>query len=175
MASGDTGIKVLLVIVVVLLLAASQGEEAPPSASPSAPVTTVAPAPSPSATTNIPGGALTACTGDLLSTETVAVGEQGGLTLQVFYAEADGGRNCAMVSKTGTARELAGELTVTLQFHSYDGRRWPRYAEQSSRLRDRSDGIYLDETNDRCVRAWARFAPDRGRTATLTSGKVGCR
>ncbi len=80
-----------------------------------------------------------------------------------------------MVTKTGTALDTAGELTVTVQLHNYDGRRWPR----SASFRHRggapwSEGIYLDQTNGRCVRVRARFDPDRGRAVTLASGKVGC-
>ena len=177
MASAGVAVKALLVVAIVLFVAvAGQEEESvprTPNLHPSRGVTLV---PSPSSSTNIPGGALAACPGTLVATETAAVGERGGLTLQVFQSDGDGGRTCAMVTKTGTAREQRGELTVTLQLHNYDGQRWPRYAVHRHRgMAVRSAGIYLDDTTSRCVRAWARFDPDRGRAVTLTSGKIGCR
>lgn len=174
-SSKDTGLTAVVVIL-VLLAGASQSTGAPPSA-----VGTADPSPAEarvsgaSRSSNIPGGPLAACTGDLLSTDRVGVGERGELTLQVFYSSDAGGRNCALVTRSGSARALTGEMVVTLQFHSYDGRTWPRYATQRTTSGYRSGGIYLDRTDDRCVRASARFTPDVGRPAKVTSGKVGCR
>ena len=175
MASTGIAVKALLVVVIVMFVAvAGQEEESvprTPNRHPSRGVTLV---PSPSSSTNIPDGALAACPGTVVATETAAVGERGGLTLQVF--QSDGGRSCAMVTKTGAAREQPGELTITLQLHNYDGQQWPRYAVHRHRgMAVQSEGIYLDDTTSRCVRARARFDPDRGRAVTLTSGKVGCR
>ena len=175
MASTRIAVKALLVVAVVLFVAVAGQDEEPvprtPNLHPSRGVTLV---PSPSSSTNIPEGALAACPGTLVATETATMGERGGLTLQVFRS--DGGRSCAMVTKTGTAREQRGELTITLQLHNYDGQQWPRYAVHRHRGLDvRSAGIYLDDTASRCVRAWARFDPDRGRAVTLTTGKIGCR
>jgi hypothetical protein len=177
MASAGTAVKALLVVAIVMFVAvAGQEEESvprTPNRHPSRGETLV---PSPSSSTNIPGGALSTCPGTLVDTETTAVGERGGLTLQVFQSDDDGGRTCAMVTKTGTARERRGELTVTLQLHNYDGQRWPRYAVHRHHGPEvRSAGIYLDDMSSRCLRAWARFDPDRGRAVKLTSGKVGCR
>jgi hypothetical protein len=124
--------------------------------------------------TNIPNGTLLACAGELISTDTVDAGG-GALTLEVFYAPVNGGRNCAIVTKTGSATQRAGQLVTTLQFHSYDGRKWPRYAIARSNG-NRSGAVYIDNTDDRCVRAWARFLPkDGGRAVTVNSGRVGCR
>jgi hypothetical protein len=126
--------------------------------------------------TNIPSGTLFTCGGELISTDTVDAGG-GALTLQVYYSRVSGGRNCAVVSKTGTAVQRPGQLVITLQFHNYDGRKWPRYAiARSIPNATRTGGVYLDNTDDKCVRAWARFLPEKGgRPVTVTSGRVGCR
>ena len=125
--------------------------------------------------TNIPGGTLFSCSGQLISTDTADVGG-GAMTLQVYYSAVNKGRNCAVVTKTGTAVNRAGQLVTTLQFNSYDGRKWPRYAiARSIPNATRVGGVYLDNTNDRCVRGWARFLPaGGGKTVTVSSGKVGC-
>ena len=122
--------------------------------------------------TNIPGGTLFTCGGQLISTDTVDAGG-GALTLEVFYSPVNGGRNCAVATKTGTAAQRRGQLVSTLQFHSYDGRKWPRYAIQRTNG-NRSRAVYIDNTDNKCVRAWARFLPESGPAATVTSGKVGC-
>lgn len=175
MASAGAAVKVLLAVAVVVLIASTQDEGTvprTPNLHPSRGVTLV---PSPTTSTNVPGGGLAACPGEVVATESAPVGDDGGLTLRVYYADTDGGRSCAMVTKTGSARGSRGELTATLQLHSYDGRRWPRFAVQTHRGSDPgSAGIYLDQTNGRCVRAEARFDPDRGRPVTLSSGKVVC-
>jgi hypothetical protein len=126
--------------------------------------------------TNIPSGTLFSCGGELISTDTVDAGG-GAMTLQVYYSSVNGGRNCAIVSKTGTAVQRPGQLVITLQFHSYDGRKWPRYAiARSVPNASRTGGVYLDNTDNKCVRAWARFLPGGGgKTVTVTSGKVGCK
>ena len=112
----------------------------------------------------------------MVATESVPVGADGGVDLQVYYADTDGGRSCAVVDQDRFGPRPVGGAHVTLQLHNYDGRRWPRYATFRHRGGSaRSDAIYLDQTSGRCVRAWARFDPDRGRAVTLTTGKVGCR
>ena len=177
MANVGVAVKALVVVVVAVAIAAAGQEQEPMPRTPNLhPSRGVSLEPSPRSSTNIPDGALDACPGELVATESAAVGEHGGLTLQVFRSDSDGGRTCAMVTKTGTAREQRGELTIRLQLHNYDGQRWPRYAvHQHNGMAVRSAGIYLDDTGSRCVRAWARFDPDRGRAVTLTSGKIGCR
>ena len=124
---------------------------------------------------NIPGGTLFSCGGNLISTDTANVGG-GAMTLQVYYSPVNKGRNCAVVTKTGTAVQRPGQLVITLQFNSYDGRKWPRYAiARSIPNASRVGGVYLDNTDDRCVRAWARFLPSGGgKTVTVKTGKVGC-
>jgi hypothetical protein len=176
MASAGASLKALLVVVVLVVVATAQEEENVPRTPNQHPRRGVAVVPSPTSSTNIPSGGLTACTGNVVATESAPVGEDGGLALHVFHDDADGGRSCAMATKTGTAQDERGELTVTLQLHNYDGQRWPRYAVHRHRGTDpRSAAIYLDETNGRCVRAEARFDPDQGRPVTVTTGKVGCR
>lgn len=125
---------------------------------------------------NIPGGTLFACSGQLISTDTTDAGG-GALTLQVYYSPVDGGRNCAVVTKTGTVVRRPGQLVTTLQFHSYDGRKWPRYAiARSTANASALGGVYIDKTDNKCVRAWSRFMPNGGgRPVTVTSGKVGCK
>jgi hypothetical protein len=175
MASAGVAVKVLLVVAVVAMIGTVQEEEMVARTPNQHPVDGVTLVPSPTSSTNIPGGGLAACAGEVVLTESAPVGEHGGLTLQVYYADTEGGRTCARATKTGAVVDQRGELTVRLQLHSYDGRRWPRYAIFSHRGTDpRSAAIYLDETNGRCVRASARFNPDRGRAVTLTFGKIGC-
>src|SRR5918998_1314326 len=158
MAKAGTVVTVLLVVAVVAMIGGTQNEGTVPRTMNEHPVGEVALTPSPKTSTNIPGGGLAGCAGEVVATESVPVGADGGVDLQVYYADIDGG------------------LTVTLQLHSYDGRRWPRYATFRHRGGSaRSDAVYLDGTSGRCVRARARFDPDRGRAVTLATGKVGCR
>ena len=175
MAKASTAVTVLLVLVVVAVIGNSQDEGTVPRTPNTHPIGGVRLTPSPTTSTNVPGG-LAGCAGEVVAAESVPVGADGGVSLQVYYTDTDGGRTCAVVTKTGTARDRPGELTVTLRLHNYDGRRWPRYAVFHHRgAAPRSDGIYLDRTNGRCVRARARFDPRRGRAVTLATGKVGCR
>ena len=175
MANAGTVLKVLLVVAFIAIIAAASEEESVPRTPNLHPVDGTTLVPSPRSSTNIPGGGLVDCAGTVVATESARLGERGAVTLQVYSADSNGGRTCAMVTKTGTARDRRGELSVTLQLHNYDGRRWPRYATHDHRGTDpRSVGVYLDETNGRCVRGEARFDPDRGRAVTLSTGKIGC-
>jgi hypothetical protein len=176
--SADTflGVVVTLAVITAIASGASGGTVPPASIPGTNPTTTTSRVPTISTqSTNIPNGTLFICSGKLISTDTVdAAG--GALTLQVYYSPINGGRNCAVVIKSGRAVERSGTLVTTLQFHSYDGRRWPRYATaRSSANATRSGGVYLDATDDRCVRASARFVPaGGGKSVTVRSGKVGC-
>src|SRR3712207_826502 len=123
MASAGSAVKVLVVVAVVVLIAASSEEESVPRTPNLHPVDGVTLVPSPTTSTNIPGGGLAACAGQVVLTESASVGEHGGLSLRVYYADTNGGRTCATVSKTGAALDQRGELTITLQLHNYDGRR----------------------------------------------------
>jgi hypothetical protein len=175
--SADTflGVVVTLAVITAIASGASGGAVPTTSSNPggSTPTTTSGVSPASTTSTNIPSGTLLACTGERISTDTVDAGG-GALTLEVFYAPVNGGRNCAVVTKTGSATQRAGQLVITLQFHSYDGRKWPRYAIARGN-RNRSGAVYIDNTDDQCVRAWARFLPeDGGRAVTVNSGRVGC-
>lgn len=176
--SADTflGVVITLAVITAIASGASGGTLANPTTPGGSNRTTTSTVPRASTqSTNIPDGTLLACGGELISTNTVDAGG-GALTLQVYYSPVNGGRNCAVVTKTGTLVHRPGRLVITLQFHSYDGRKWPRYAiARSTPNATRVGGVYLDKTDNKCVRAWARFLPEDGPTATVRSGKVGCR
>jgi hypothetical protein len=177
--SADTFFGVIVTLAVITAVASgANGGTVPTTNTTGTSRTTTTSSVSPASTqsTNIPSGTLFGCSGELISTDTVDAGG-GALTLQVYYSSLGGGRNCAVVSKTGTAVQRPGQLVITLQFHNYDGRKWPRYAiARSIPNATRTGGVYLDNTNNRCVRAWARFLPEKGgKPVTVTSGRVGCK
>jgi hypothetical protein len=131
--------------------------------------------PSPWSSTNIPGGGLAYCTGTVVGTESAPLGERGGVALQVSYADSNGGRTCAMVTKTGTARDRRGELSVTLHLHNYDGRRWPRHNTHDTV--GLTTGRWASTSTRRAAAAYAeRLGSTRigDGAVTLTTGKVGC-
>jgi hypothetical protein len=176
--SADTFFGVIITLAVITAFAsAANGGTLPTSSTThgTSRTTTSGLAGASTKSTNIPNGTLFTCGGKRISTDTSNAGG-GALTLEVYYSTVNGGRNCAVVTKTGTAVQRHGQLVITLQFHSYDGRKWPRYAiARSTPNATRAGGVYIDKTNDKCVRAWARFLPaDGGRAVTVTSGKVGC-
>jgi hypothetical protein len=174
----DTFVGVVLVLVAVVAIASAAGGE--PAAAPTVEITptrsatTVTPASTSRASTNIPTGTLFTCTGTVISTDSVALGS-GSLTIQVYYSPTAGGRNCALATRSGPAGQR-GQLVTSLKFNSYDGQRWPRYAEhRSAASATRSGAVYLDDTDDKCVRARAKFTPaGGGRPVTVSSGAVGC-
>ena len=174
------GVMLTLVAVVAIATAAGSGPVASPTSDPtptraaSRAAPTVAPASGTRATTNIPTGTLFTCTGTVISTDSVALGS-GSLTIQVYYSPTAGGRNCAVATRSGPAGQR-GQLTTSLKFNAYDGRRWPRYAEhRSAAYATRSGAVYLDDTDDKCVRARAKFTPaGRGTSVTVSTGAVGC-
>ena len=173
----DTFLGVVMGLVVLTALASGANGGTVPTTTtiPGATQTdTSTTSPALASSTNIPSGTPLACGGELISTDTVDAGG-GALTLEVFYASVNGGRNCAIATKTGSAAQRPGALVTTLQFHSYDGRKWPRYAIHRTNA-NRAGPVYIDNTDNKCVRAWARFLPEGGgRSVTVTSGKVGCR
>ena len=175
--SADTflGVVITLAVITAVVSGATGGAVTNPTSSGSNRTTTSTVPSASTQSTNIPDGTLWACGGELIDTNTVDAGG-GALTLQTYYSPVNGGRNCAVVTKTGTLVHRPGRLVITLQFHSYDGRKWPRYAiARSTPNARRVGGVYLDKTDNKCVRAWARFLPEDGPTATVRSGKVGCR
>jgi hypothetical protein len=169
----------LLLVLIFFLVAAARGS-LPTTSTPTTPpvteprVTTTIVPPTTPQSTNIPGGTLFMCSGDLVSTDSAPLGT-GTLTLQVYYSPVNGGRNCAVATRTGTA-SLRGQMYTTLRYDSYDGRRWPRYAyHRSTASSARSGGVYLDDTDGRCVRARVEFVPTNGGSSTVvSSGRVGC-
>ncbi len=180
--SADTFLGVVATLAVITILATGASGGTLPSAGTTTTTTTTSTGTTTSRltgastqSTNIPNGTLLSCGGKLISTDTANLGG-GAMTLEVFYSPVNGGRNCAVVTKTGTAVNRPGQLVITLQFNSYDGRKWPRYAiARSTPNATRVGGVYIDNTDDKCVRAWARFLPaGGGRTVTVRSGKVGC-
>jgi hypothetical protein len=170
----------LLLLLIFGLYAAAQGgvpsqptstttpDTAPPT------VTTTGPPNSTQSTTNIPGGTLFMCNGDLISTDSVAVGT-GTMTLRVYYAPVNGGRNCAIATRTGVA-SLPGQMYTTLRFDDYQGDRWPNLAyHRSTPNAGSSGGVYLDDTDGACVRARVAFRPSSGGSQTvINSGRVSC-
>ena len=175
--SKITGNLVFLLIF-GLVTAARGGVSAPPTTTPPVTeprVTTTMPPPSTTQTsTNIPGGTLFMCSGDLISSDSAPLGT-GTLTLQVYYSPVNGGRNCAVASRTFTSSQ-PGQMYTTLRFDSYDGRNWPRFAyHRSTAYAGRSGGVYLDDADGRCVRARVTFIPTDGSSQTIVnSGRVGC-
>jgi len=174
----DAFVGVVLTLVAVVAIASAAGGE--PAAAPSYEITprpsptTIAPASATRASTNIPAGTLFTCTGTVISTDSVALGS-GSLTIQVYYSPTNGGRNCALATRSGPVGQR-GQLITSLKFDSYDGRRWPRYAEhRSAAYATRSGAVYLDATDDKCVRGRAKFTPEGGGSpVTVSSGAVGC-
>ena len=177
--SADTFLRTIVALAVITAIAtAASGGTLPSGGSNpgTKSATTSRLSPASTQSTNIPKGTLFTCSGKVISTDTVDLGG-GAMTLEVYYSPTNGGRNCAVVTKTGTATKRRGQLVITLQFNNYDGRQWPRYAIARSRPNaTRVGGVYLDNTDNRCVRAWARFLPADGeRAVTVRSGRVGCR
>jgi hypothetical protein len=167
----------LLLLLIFGLVTAARGvpitstPTTPPATPP--PVTTTVPPTTPQST-NIPGGTLFMCSGQVISTDSAPLGS-GTLTLQVYYSPVNGGRNCAVATRTGTLSQR-GQMYTTLRFDSYGGRRWPRFAYHTSTANaGRSGGVYLDDTDGRCVRARVEYVPTDGGSETIVnSGRVGC-
>ena len=172
------GGALLLLLIFGLYAAAQGGVTTPPStttpATPPPVTTTGTPNSTTQATTNIPGGTLFMCSGELISTDSVAVGS-GTMTLRVYYAPVNGGRNCAIATRTGAA-SLPGQMYTTLRFDDYDGDRWPNFAyHRSTTSAGSSGGVYLDDTDGACVRARVAFRPSSGGSQTvINSGRVSC-
>ena len=167
---------VLLLLLIFGLVTAARGGPITTTTTPTTPppVTRTGPPTTTQSATNIPGGTLFMCGGQIISTDSTPLGT-GTLTLQVYYSPVNGGRNCAVATRTGTS-SLRGQMYTTLRFNGYDGRNWPRFAyHRSTALSGRSGGVYLDDTDGRCVRARVAFVPTTGGSETiLNSGRVGC-
>lgn len=180
------GVIVVLVAVVALVAAvngdpltgASAGSSSAPTSAGSSSTSTARPvskATTTRASTNIPGGALPACPGKVISNKSAGRG-QDALNLKVYYSASDGGRNCAVATKVGFPQG-SGQVVITLRFADSKSTTWPKFAEHRSTFSaTRSGSIYLDDTDNRCVRAQARLVPAAGgKTVSVSSGRTGCR
>ena len=108
MANVGVAVKALVVVALAVVIAAAGQEQEPaPRTSNLHPSRGVSIVPSPTSSTNIPGGTLDACPGALVATETAAVGEHGGLTLQVFQSTTTAAAH-ARWSPAGTAPRSGG-------------------------------------------------------------------
>ncbi len=172
------GVTAVLIVAVAVFAAASGNPLVTSSPAPAPTETTRAvsstrPVRTPPAgsTTNIPGGTLLGCAGEVLSNETVA-SRGSAINLRVYYQRGEGGRNCAVATKIGRSR---GQVVINLRLTGSDSRDWPQFAEdRSSAAATRSGSVYLDGTDNRCVRAEARFIPADGKPVTVSSGRIGC-
>lgn len=168
------GVVAVLVIVVALVSAARGTPVNSSSTNDNPPRSTASTGPksaakTPTASSNIPGGPLTSCTGDMISNETVSSGGNM-INLTVFHTSTGGGRNCAMAAKIGDTSRRQGPILITLQFVDATSSTWPQLAEhQSSPTAVKSGGVYLDQTENRCVRAEAHFTPSNGGRAVVVS------
>lgn len=126
--------------------------------------------------TNIPGGPLVGCRGDIIADRTAGTGAKT-LNIKVYYTSAAGGRNCAVATKAGSVgTSHKGSVEVTLKFATYTGNRWPKAAQHRSNAgAARSGAVYLNDADARCVTARAVFTPaDGGRSTIVDTGRVGC-
>jgi hypothetical protein len=166
---------VIIAVLVVAVVSTAKVNPIPTSSSTPTPTPTTSSSATvrTTAVTNIPGGTLRTCPGTVIAEDSAPSG-RGSLDLTVTYSASRGGRNCAIASNAGLGR---GQLTVQLRFDSYTGRSWPNFAEHRGAVDAiRSGAVYLDQTDNRCVRANALFTPaDGGRGITVSSGRVGCR
>jgi len=106
----------------------------------------------------------------VISNETVSMGGNA-INLKVFYRSGEGGRNCAVAGKVGDTARSAGPVAISRRFTDAGSRDWPQLAEhRGSASAPRSGSVYLDRTDNRCVRAEARFTPADGVPVTMGSG-----
>jgi len=173
------GVVLGLTVAVALFAAATgnpltSGSSSPRPTARSSSTTRSTATPASRTATNIPGSTLARCSGEVISNETVARGGST-LNLKVYYRSGNGGRNCAVATKVGDTARRQGPVLINLRFTGSDSRDWPQFAEQrSAATAGRSGSIYLDRTDDRCVRAEARFTPTGRDAVTVTSGRTGC-
>lgn len=169
----------LVLVAVVAVVASVNGEPLTMPTSGSTPsstrVTTSSARPAARSSTNIPGGTLFACTGDVIANKTAGRGSSA-LNVKVYYNPDAGGRNCAVATKVDTTNARRGQVRITLRFADSASTSWPKFAEhRSGASASRSGSVYLDDTDDKCVSAQARFIPaDGGKAVTVSSGRTGC-
>lgn len=176
----DSFVGVVLVLVAVVAVVASVNGRplAAPTggADPSSTRTTTASARTVTrSSTNIPGGPLFACTGEVIANQTAGRGRSA-LNVKVYYSPTAGGRNCAVATKVDTKNARRGQVRITLRFAESKSTSWPKLAEhRSGASASRSGSVYLDDTDNKCVTAQARLIPaDGGKAVTVSSGRTGC-
>ncbi len=168
-----------MLVAVVAVVASVNGEPltAPTSGSAASSTRTATSTarPASGSSTNIPGGTLFVCTGDVIANKTAGRGSSA-LNVKVYYNPNAGGRNCAVATKVDTTNPRRGRVTITLRFADSKSTSWPKLAEhRSGASASRSGSVYLDDTNDKCVSAKARFVPaDGAKAVTVSSGRTGC-
>jgi hypothetical protein len=126
-------------------------------------------------TTNIPGGMLKTCQGKVIASKT-ARSSDGAVNLKIYFSPDHGDRNCAVATAFGWPAKTQGRLSVRMRFSDYNGTQWPEYAEANSQPHTTQlNGVYLDDTYNRCVTASATYTPFSGMSpATVRVGPVGC-
>lgn len=127
------------------------------------------------AASNIPGGTLSGCSGTVIANRNRRSAAIGDLNLKVYYNPSNGGQNCAIATRTGRWSGPRGRLVITLRFADYNGESWPGLAtHRSKNYATRTDGVYLNNADDRCVSARVRFKPASGKSVSLDTGRIGC-
>jgi hypothetical protein len=179
----DTAFGFIIFILFLALLGYAAGSGSWPSSS----ADTTAPGPEPTYTTttptdtstdrtetNIPGGPLESCPGELIANKSDS-SASGSVNIKVYYSK-DNDRNCAVGTRYGWPSGTQGRLIVRMGFSDYDGNRWPEYATVSSQPHTTQlGGVYLDDTYNRCITASTTFDPFTGMdTVTVRTGSVGC-
>lgn len=192
MKTSDELVGILILIAVLVFAASAGGSYGSSTANPHPTTTTTAPTTAPPtvtptevppakttthySTTNIPGGPFAGCPGWVIGRGTGGHDVEA-VTLKVYYSPAAGGRNCAIAIKGGGYVGSNSSLAVSLSFTSYSGTSWPSYAYHSTnRPASRTGGVYLNDTNQRCVNASAIYRPSPGSTPRIVHmRKIGCR
>jgi hypothetical protein len=124
--------------------------------------------------TNIPGGPLKTCPGKIIANKTNSSSD-GSVNIKVYYS-AKNDRNCVVATRFGWADKMQGRLRASLRFSDYSGNQWPEYAFAWSQPHTTQVvGVYLDDTYNRCVSAYASFTPYTGMNRLSVSARsIGC-
>lgn len=176
------GVVAVLVVIVLVVNGAGGASDAPTKSSTTSSTqsskgsTTTKTSARVSPSSNIPDGPLPSCPGTMITEQTRSNPAFGDLRLRVYFSDQGGGRNCAVAARTGGRDVPPGQLTLTLRFADYDGRRWPDLATQRTGSNARNaGGVYLDNTGNKCVSARVRFRPSGGgEQIWVDTGRIGC-
>jgi hypothetical protein len=182
----DTAFGFILFILFLALLGYAAGGTL--SSSTAGTTTTTVPNPNPTyttttpsttstsrSTTNIPGGTLKTCPGRVIASKT-ARSNSGAVNLKIYFSPHHGDRNCAVATAFGWPAKTQGRLTVRMRFSDYADNQWPEYAVATSQPHTTQlNGVYLDDTYNRCISGSATYTPFSGMTpVTVRIGSVGC-